>query len=320
MTGEPVVFLMGPTGAGKTATVLALAAVLPIDVISVDAAQIYRGLDIGTAKPSLAERRRLPHKLIDICRVDATYSASVFCQDARLAIQESLHRRRLPVLVGGSSFYFRALEHGLPDTPPAQAAIRAELKARWEREGLATLYRELKERDPRRAASVAPTDPQRIIRALEVVMAVGTVPPASAAVGLPNPIIKFALSPADRTDLHRRIALRFKKMLARGLIEEGAWLYSRGLAPDSPALRLVGYRQVGEYLRGKIQYNGLLEQGIAATRQLAKRQLTWLRADSAVEWVDSGGMVSAETCAKAIQESIDKKRDDPSGPDRVSQS
>ncbi len=320
MNDEPIVFLMGPTGAGKTATVFTLAALLPIDVISVDAAQIYRGLDIGTAKPSLAERRRLPHKLIDIRSVADTYSASTFCRDARLAIEETLRRRRLPVLVGGSSFYFRALEYGLPDTPPAHPAVRAELSARIEREGLATLYRELEGRDPRRAASIAPTDPQRIMRALEVAMAVGTVPPAPTAVSLPNPVIKFALSPGDRADLHHRIALRFKRMLARGLIDEGAWLYSQRLAPASPALRLVGYRQVGEYLRGKIQYNDLLEQGIAATRQLAKRQLTWLRADPAVEWLDSGSTVSAETCAKAIQESINKKRNDPSGVNCVSQS
>ena len=319
MSGDPVVFLMGPTGAGKTAIVFTLATLLPIEVISVDAAQIYRGLDIGTAKPSLAERRQLPHKLIDIRTVADSYSAAAFCRDARLAIDESVRRGRLPVLVGGSSFYFRALEYGLPDTPPAQAAVRALLAARIEREGLAALYRELEERDPRRAARIAPTDPQRIVRALEVAMAVGTVPPAPTQISLPNPIIKLGLSPKDRADLHVRIAQRFKRMLARGLIEEGLWLYSQGLAPSSPSLRLVGYRQVGEYLRGKIQYTELLEQGIAATRQLAKRQLTWLRADSSVKWVDSG-RVAAETCAKIIQESIEKKRNDPFGANRVSQS
>ena len=319
MSGEPVVFLMGPTGAGKTATVFALAALLPIDVISVDAAQIYRGLDIGTAKPSLAERRQLPHKLIDILSVSETYSAAAFCRDARIAIDESVRRGRLPVLVGGSSFYFRALERGLPDTPPAQVAVRALLVDRIEREGLPALYHELERRDPRRAARIAPTDPQRIIRALEVAMTVGMVPPALTGISLPNPVIKFGLSPRHRADLHHRIALRFKRMLVRGLIEEGAWLYSLGLAPTSPALRLVGYRQVGEYLGGKIRYTELHEQGIAATRQLAKRQLTWLRADATVKWVDSGSVVAAETCAKAIRESIEKKRDEPSGTDRVPQ-
>ncbi|HUW98416.1 MAG TPA: tRNA (adenosine(37)-N6)-dimethylallyltransferase MiaA [Acidiferrobacter sp.] len=320
MNEAPVVFLMGPTGAGKTATVFALSTLLPIDVISVDAAQIYRGLNIGTAKPSLAERRLVPHRLIDIRSVAESYSAAAFCHDARLAIAASIRRQRLPVLVGGSSFYFRALEQGLPDSPAADPVLRAELLARAQREGLPTLYRELVRRDPERAVHIAPTDPQRIVRALEIVMVLGKVPPVSApGTSFPYTVIKFAVSPRDRSELHERIARRFKTMLARGLIDEGIWLYGQSLAPTAPALRLVGYRQVGEYLRDKIQYTDLVLQGTAATRQLAKRQLTWLRNDPAVEWLDSSGIGSAEACATAIQESVKRKRDHPSAGDRVPQ-
>jgi len=320
MNEEPVVFLMGPTGAGKTATAFALSTLLPIDVISVDAAQIYRGLDIGTAKPSLAERRRLPHQLIDIRGVAESYSAAAFCLDARLAIEASIRRHRLPVLVGGSSFYFRALEQGLPDSPSADPILREELLARAASEGLSALYLELQRRDPERAMRIAPTDPQRIVRALEIAMTLGKVPPVSSTrTSLPYPVIKFALSPRDRGELHQRIAVRFKKMLARGLIDEGIWLYGQSLPATVPALRLVGYRQVGEYLRAKIQYTELVLQGTAATRQLAKRQLTWLRSDPAVEWLDSGGPESAEACAATIQESVKRRRDNPSAGEQVPQ-
>ncbi|MHB8252273.1 MAG: tRNA (adenosine(37)-N6)-dimethylallyltransferase MiaA [Acidiferrobacter sp.] len=313
MSGEPVVFLMGPTGAGKTAVVFALSRLLPIDVISVDAAQIYRGLDIGTAKPSLAERRELPHRLIDIRSVAESYSAAAFCHDARAAIETSIRRARIPVLVGGSSFYFRALEHGLPDSPSADPVLRSLLGVRLAQEGLSVLYEELQERDPKRAARIAPTDPQRILRALEIAMTIGKVPPLSRdRITLPYAVMKFAINPPDRGELHQRIAVRFKKMLARGLIDEAAWLYGHSLPVSSPALRLVGYRQVGEYLRDKIQYTELIDQGTAATRQLAKRQLTWLRADPAVEWLDSGGPEALKNCAVAIRESILRMQDNPS--------
>ncbi len=301
----PVVFLMGPTGAGKTATVFALSRLLAIEVISVDAAQIYRGLDIGTAKPTLGERRVLPHGLIDIRSVAESYSAAAFCQDARRAIDAALRRRRVPVLVGGSSFYFRALEHGLPDIPASDAARRAALMAELATKGLPALYAELVERDPRRALAIAPTDPQRIVRALEIVRAVGRVPAVGGAPQGRYAWLKFAVAPRERAELHRRIGLRFRRMLVRGLIEEAAWLFGQGLPAEAPALRLVGYRQVGEYLRDKIPYNDLVEQGSAATRQLAKRQLTWLRADPAVRWLDGDGPRAPEACATIIRDVID---------------
>lgn len=317
MSKAAVVFLMGPTGAGKTAVVFALGRRLPIDVISVDAAQIYRGLDIGTAKPSLSERRELPHKLIDIMSVADSYSAAAFCRDAKDAIAASLRRHRLPVLVGGSSFYFRALERGLPDTPPVDGALRDNLVYRAAQEGLPALYEELRQLDPRRAAMLAPTDPQRIVRALELALMLGRAPVALEQTDpavFPYHAIKFAINPGDRRVLHARIAARFRKMLARGILDEAIWLYGRGLPDSLPALRLVGYRQVGEYLRGKIQYTELVEQGTAATRQLAKRQLTWLRADPAVEWLDSAGQEAAETCAAAIEKRVRANEMIPLGP------
>ncbi len=311
MTRSPVVFLMGPTGAGKTATVFALSRLLAIDVVSVDAAQIYRGLDIGTAKPSLAELRALPHHLIDIRSVAESYSAAAFCADARRLIHAAWRRGRVPVLVGGSSFYFRALEQGLPDIPPADERLRASLLKKLADEGLAALYAELVERDPRRASAIAPTDPQRIVRALEIVRTVGQVPEKTVSTPWPYPVLKFAISPRDRAELHRRIGQRFRRMLTRGMIEEAAWLFGQGLSPGAPALRLVGYRQVGEYLRDKIPYNALVEQGSAATRQLAKRQLTWLRADAAVRWLDGDGPRGPEICATAIRDAVDKTRSGP---------
>ncbi|WP_297360673.1 tRNA (adenosine(37)-N6)-dimethylallyltransferase MiaA [Acidiferrobacter sp.] len=309
MTDAPVVFLMGPTGAGKTATVFALSRLLPIEVISVDAAQIYRGLDIGTAKPTLGERRALPHALIDIRTVAESYSAAAFCEDARRAIDAALGRHRVPVLVGGSSFYFRALEYGLPNIPASDAMIRAGLLAELDAKGLPALYAELTKCDPRRALAIAPTDPQRIVRALEIVRALGRVPEATYTPRIERySWLKFAVNPRERAELHRRIAHRFRRMLVRGLIEEAAWLFAQDLPARAPALRLVGYREVGEYLQDKIPYNGLVEQGSAATRQLAKRQLTWLRADPAVRWLDGEGPRAPEICAAIIRDAIDAMR------------
>ncbi|MHB1565920.1 MAG: tRNA (adenosine(37)-N6)-dimethylallyltransferase MiaA [Acidiferrobacter sp.] len=301
MSEHTVVFLMGPTGAGKTAAVLSLSERLPIDVISVDAAQIYRHLDIGTAKPSLAERRRAPHQLIDIRNVTESYSAAVFATAARGLIAVSHRNSRIPVLVGGSSFYFNALEHGLPSLPPADPALRAALTAQAAERGWPALHRELSERDPQAAARIHPTDPQRILRALEVIRLGGTIPPRVHGLGFPFRLVKLALAPPERAVLHRRIAARFHHMLAHGLIDEAAWLYEQRLGTTLPAMRLVGYRQVGEYLKGKIQYTELVERGVAATRQLAKRQLTWLRADPDVEWLDSTQADIGFRCAARIE-------------------
>ncbi|MDA8389676.1 MAG: tRNA (adenosine(37)-N6)-dimethylallyltransferase MiaA [Gammaproteobacteria bacterium] len=304
MGETPVVFLMGPTGAGKTAAAFAISARLPVEVISVDAAQIYRHLDVGTAKPSRAERRTVPHHLVDICHVSQTYSAAHFVADAGALIGACLRRGHIPLLVGGTSFYFHALEHGLPQTPPADPVLRQQLADRAAQEGWAALHAELRARDPQAAARIAPTDPQRIQRALEIVLTQGRIPPRSAGKGLSRRILKLAVAPADRAVLHQRLGVRFRRMLARGLLEETAWLLEQGLDPGLPALRLVGYRQAGEYLRNKIQYNELVEQGVAATRQLAKRQLTWLRGDPEVCWFDSTKCDVGPLCADSIEAAV----------------
>ncbi len=300
----PVVFLMGPTGAGKTAAAFAVAARLPVEVISVDAAQIYRHLDIGTAKPSRAEQEAVPHRLIDIREVSETYSAATFIEDARPLIDGCLRRGHIPLLVGGTSFYFHALEHGLPETPPADPELRRELAGRAAQVGWAALHAELTKRDPEAGARIAPTDPQRIQRALEIVLTKGHIPRRSAATGLSHRLVKLAVTPADRAILHRRLGERFGRMLAQGLLDEAAWLHGQGLDPEMPALRLVGYRQAGEYLRNKIQYNELVERGAAATRQLAKRQLTWLRADPHVCWFDGTRSDVGALCAESIETAI----------------
>lgn len=301
MSEDVVVFLMGPTGAGKTAAVLALSTLLPIDVISVDAAQIYRHLDIGTAKPSREDRRRVPHGLIDILNVTESYSAAAFAAAARRLITTSHRRGRIPVLTGGSSFYFHALEYGLPPLPPADPDLRAELAARAAASGWATLHKELSRHDPHSAARIRPTDPQRIQRALELVILNGSIPARTHGPILPYRIIKLALAPPERAVLHSRIAARFRHMLTRGLIDEAAWLYGQPLSAEAPAMRLVGYRQTREYLKGKIQYTELVERGVAATRQLAKRQLTWLRRDPGVEWLDSTQADIGFRCAARIE-------------------
>lgn len=285
----PVVFLMGPTASGKTALALAIAEHFPVEVVSVDAAQIYRGLDIGTAKPGAAERRACPHHLLDIRQPDETYSAAQFRSDALRLIDEIRARGRVPVLAGGTMFYFQALLHGLPDLPESDAALRAELAARGEREGWAALHRELAGMDPRRAAEIAPNDRQRIQRALEVNVLTGRNVEHRSRVRQPPPwpLIRLAVAPGARDSLHRRIEHRFEGMLEQGLVAETARLLDEfGGPPEPPSARMVGYRQVARYLRGGVSYNRMKEASIAATRRLAKRQLTWLRNQPAVTWID----------------------------------
>jgi tRNA dimethylallyltransferase len=286
----PVVFLMGPTGSGKTALACRLARRFPSEVVSVDAAQVYRGLDIGTAKAGPEERRVCPHHLLDIRDPDETYSAAEFRSDALRLIEEIRARGRLPLLVGGTMFYFHALLHGLPSMPRSDPALRADIEARAAREGWPALHGELAGMDPRRAAALSPNDGQRIQRALEVNLLTGRNVAAPAPVNdtPPWPLIRMALVPADRSALHRRIECRFRDMLDRGLVEEvGNLLENFAGPPEPPSFRMVGYRQVVDYLKGKVGYNQMMEAGIAATRRLAKRQLTWLRNQSAVTWIDS---------------------------------
>ena len=284
------VFLLGPTASGKSAVALALASVLPIEIVSVDSAQVYRGMDIGTAKPDAAARERVPHHLVDILDPDSPYSAGRFRDDALRLVDEISARGRLPVLAGGTMLYFRALATGLAALPPAQPQIRREIDARAAREGWPALHAELARIDPATAARLAPTDSQRIQRALEVHRATGKPlsewhrehsPPADIDA------LRIALEPSERAALHQRIAERFRAMLAAGLVEEVEALRRRyRLDAALPSVRAVGYRQVWETLEGAASAATLEERGIAATRQLAKRQLTWLRAMPAVERFD----------------------------------
>ncbi|MEW5862321.1 MAG: tRNA (adenosine(37)-N6)-dimethylallyltransferase MiaA [Pseudomonadota bacterium] len=283
MSKLPVAFaLLGPTASGKSGFALALAAEFPVEIVSVDSAQVYRGMDVGTGKPSAAERSRVPHHLIDVAEPTERYSAGRFRADAIAAVEEIVARGRIPLLVGGTMLYYRALAVGLDELPAADPAIRAGIEAEARRRGWPALHAELARADPQAAARIAPRDAQRIQRALEVIRATGA--PLSglqrgAAPRLPFELRGFALIPADRAELHRRIAARFDAMLAAGLVEELRELRRRyALDPSLPSMRAVGYRQAWRYLEGEISAEELREQAIAATRQLAKRQLTWLRA------------------------------------------
>ncbi|MDR0635200.1 MAG: tRNA (adenosine(37)-N6)-dimethylallyltransferase MiaA [Azoarcus sp.] len=277
----PALLLLGPTASGKTACALALARALPVEIISVDSALVYRDMDIGTAKPEAAERALCPHHLIDIISPEESYSAAQFCADARRLMAEIGARGRIPLLVGGTMLYFKALREGLSDLPRADAALRAEIDRRARAEGWPALHAELAHLDPEGAARLAPNDAQRIQRALEIVL-VGGKPLAEALArretpALPHRLITVALSPSARGPLHARIAGRFERMLAAGLLDEVAALRQRyRLTADLPSMRAVGYRQAWACLDGALDAAGLREAGIAATRQLAKRQSTWL--------------------------------------------
>jgi tRNA dimethylallyltransferase len=272
--------IAGPTGSGKTACALAAAELLPVEIISVDSALVYRGMDIGTAKPSAAERAAAPHHLIDIIDPLDVYSAAQFARDAQRLAAEILARGRLPLLVGGTMLYFKALFDGLSELPRADEALRAEIDARATERGWPALHAELASLDPETAARLAPNDSQRIQRALEVCLLSGR--PMSElyreqqrSAGVDWPLL--SLEPQDRAWLHERLALRFRQMLDQGLVDEVRALRARGdLTADLPAMRCVGYRQTWEALDRK-DFSDLAERGIAATRQLAKRQLTWLR-------------------------------------------
>jgi len=272
---------MGPTASGKTALAVSLVERFPLEIISVDSALVYRGMDIGTAKPDAATLARAPHHLLDIRDPTETYSAAAFCDDARRLMADIAARGMGPLLVGGTMLYFRALLQGLDDLPRADAALRKELEAEAAARGWPALHAELAVVDPATAARLAPNDSQRIGRALEVFRLSGT--PMSALLDrvqseLPYRVLQLALIPSDRAVLHQRIAARFDAMLAEGLIDEVDTLRRRyALNADLPSMRAVGYRQAWAYLDGEIDLKDLREQGIAATRQLAKRQLTWLR-------------------------------------------
>ncbi|WP_237560188.1 tRNA (adenosine(37)-N6)-dimethylallyltransferase MiaA [Ferriphaselus sp. R-1] len=292
---------MGPTASGKTAVAVALAERLPVELISVDSALVYRGMDIGTAKPDAATLARAPHHLIDIIDPTESYSAAAFRHDALQLMAEITARGKIPLLVGGTMLYFKALREGLSELPQADPALRAQLDAEIAEHGIEAMHRKLAEIDPATAARLHSTDTQRIQRAMEVCLLSGKpmsellaktnaeLTPSSASGrglgrgapdnALPYSVLPLALVPSDRAVLHARIATRYETMLKQGLLDELSRLRRDHptLHPDLPSMRCVGYRQAWQFQNGEIDEAGLLETGIAATRQLAKRQLTWLR-------------------------------------------
>ena len=282
----PAIFLMGPTASGKTALALELAERLPLDIVSVDSAQVFRDMDIGTAKPDAATQQRHPHRLIDLISPEKRYSAAQFCTDALREMAMITASGRVPLLVGGTMLYFKALAEGLADLPRADPALRAEIDADAARRGWPALHAELERLDPETAARLQPNDAQRIQRALEVLRLTGL--PMSALFTaqrttqrtsqLPYRVLALALVPGERAVLHQRIGERFAAMLDAGLVAEVEGLRRRyRLSADLPSMRSVGYRQVWEMLEGRLASAELMERGVFATRQFAKRQLTWLR-------------------------------------------
>lgn len=285
-------FLMGPTASGKTDLAIALRQQLPVEVISVDSALIYRGMDIGTAKPSQAELELAPHRLIDILDPAESYSVMNFREDALREMAEITAQGRIPLLVGGTMLYYKSLLDGLSPLPSADPSIRAQIEAKAEQIGWSGLHHILSQIDPVAAERINPNDSQRINRALEVFYISGktmTELTASQGEGIPYDIIQFAIAPQDRAVLHQRIEQRFHKMIDLGFEQEVRKLYERGdLSVDLPSIRCVGYRQMWEYLAGQISLDEAIFKGICATRQLAKRQITWLRGwTSELEWLDS---------------------------------
>jgi tRNA dimethylallyltransferase len=279
---SPLLFLMGPTAAGKTELAVQLVARLPLEIVSVDSVMVYRGLDIGTGKPDTETLARAPHHLIDIRDPHECYSAAQFRTDALAAVEAIRARGRVPLLVGGTGLYFRALREGLSPLPAADPALRRRLDAEGRALGWPALHARLAALDPRAAARIRPSDPQRIQRALEVITLTGTplsvLQDTGAAGGCPYPVHTLSLEPASRAWLHERIAARFQAMLLAGLEDEVLRLWQPGkLSLAMPSMRAVGYRQVIEHLEGRCTRRQMIAAALAATRQLARRQLTWLR-------------------------------------------
>lgn len=292
MTKPPAIFLMGPTASGKTDLAIALRKSLPVEVISVDSALIYKGMDIGTAKPTASELALAPHRLIDILDPAESYSVMNFRDDALREMSEITAQGKIPLLVGGTMLYYKALLDGLSPLPSADPAVRAEIERRAEQQGWNALHTELLAIDPVAGARINPNDSQRINRALEVFYISGkTMTELTAEQGeaIPYSITQFAIAPQDRAVLHQRIEQRFHKMIDLGFEQEVRRLFERGdLNADLPSIRCVGYRQMWEYLSGEISLDEAIFKGICATRQLAKRQITWLRGwESELNWLDS---------------------------------
>ena len=286
------IFLMGPTASGKTDLAIQLRSSLPVEVISVDSALIYKGMDIGTAKPSKEELDLAPHRLIDILDPSESYSAMNFRDDALREMADITEQGKIPLLVGGTMLYYKALIEGLSPLPSADENIRAEIEQKAAQQGWAALHTELAKIDPISATRINPSDSQRINRALEVFYITGkslTELTEEKGEALPHDFVQFAIAPQDRHILHDRIEQRFHKMIELGFQAEVEKLYSRGdLNINLPSIRCVGYRQMWEYLQGDYDHEEMIFRGICATRQLAKRQLTWLRGwKTPIQWLDS---------------------------------
>jgi tRNA dimethylallyltransferase len=285
------IFLMGPTASGKTALAINLRKTLPVELISVDSALIYQGMDIGTAKPTAEELAQAPHRLLDILDPAQAYSAADFRRDALAEMAEITAAGRIPLLVGGTMLYFKALLEGLSPLPSASPEVRERIEKQAVEQGWDALHRELALVDPVAAARIHPNDPQRLSRALEVFLISGktlTELTQTSGEALPYQVHQFAIAPASRELLHQRIEQRFHQMLASGFEAEVRALFARGdLHTDMPSIRCVGYRQMWSYLAGEIPHDEMVYRGICATRQLAKRQMTWLRGWEGVHWLDS---------------------------------
>ena len=290
-SASPVIAIMGPTASGKTGLALDIAAKVESEVISVDSALVYKGMDIGTAKPTQEEQAGVAHHLIDIIDPAQSYSVSQFVNDTNALIGDILARGKVPILAGGTMMYFNALINGISPLPKSDETIRDEITQQAQRLGWSKLHDELRGVDPISGERIHPNDPQRITRALEVYRSTGkTLTHWQQQEGekCPYNIAQFAIAPADRAVLHERIATRFDLMLEQGFENEVVKLYERSdLHEDLPSIRSVGYRQMWQYLDGQLSYAEMRERGIIATRQLAKRQLTWLRGWEQVTWLDT---------------------------------
>jgi tRNA dimethylallyltransferase len=295
---------MGPTASGKTALAIELAKRLPCDIISVDSALVYRGMDIGTAKPTAAEQAQAPHRLLDLIDPTEAYSAADFRRDALREIESIVAQGRIPLLVGGTMLYYKALLEGLSPLPAADQIIRQAIETEAEQIGWDALHAQLQLIDPVSAARIHPNDPQRLSRALEVYRISGkTLTELTQTKGeqLPYRTLQFAIAPTDRELLRQRIAERYKLMLSQGFEQEVRALYQRGdLHADLPSIRCVGYRQMWEYLEGKMSYDEMVYRGIVATCQLAKRQMTWLRGWENVTWLETGAVNNADIVCQSI--------------------
>ena len=301
---RPCVCITGPTACGKTELAIRLAEEFPIEIISMDSAMVYRGMDIGTAKPSQAVRKRVPHHLIDLVEPTETYSAGRFADDARDVLVDIRRRGRIPLLVGGTLLYLRSLRDGLAALPEADREVRQRLDEEAEAVGWAALHERLCRVDPDAAARISPTDRQRIQRALEVYELAGqslTSLHNEQSVQAGMPVLSLALIPDDRADLAAKVERRFDAMVAAGLVEEVETLRARGdLRPTTPAMRAVGYRQVWSFLDGVYGWEEARTKAIVATRQLAKRQMTWLRSDSQIKSLPAQGDTTLQAVRNAL--------------------